>query len=172
MWLKIRFCHSWFRRPSVLSRISIRTQVTCTNIAWLPQSIEICSVTTKQSSHLLEASIKTPYKILFCKQMGLYILHTKWGLFVKGHLAPLCMFIVTSKTNFMFFRTTPMDVYILTPVLSKSQHQCHWLIRCLCKHFTFEEWLKISSKTSLVMWHRAIKVNLAILIPNITENYT
>ena len=37
----------------------------------------------------------------------LYILHTKWGLVVRGHLEPLCMFIVTSKTNFMFFKQHP-----------------------------------------------------------------
>ena len=41
-----------------------------------------------------------------CKQAGLYILHTKWGLVVRGHLEPLCIFIVTSKTNFMFLNST------------------------------------------------------------------
>ena len=33
------------------------------------------------------------------KQSGLYILHTKSELLVRGHLAPLCMFFVTSKTK-------------------------------------------------------------------------
>ena len=62
-----------------------------------------------------QASIKTPKEILFCKQTGSYILHTKWGLvvtFVRGHLEPLCMFIVTSKTNFMFFKQHRGDVSI------------------------------------------------------------
>ena len=99
--------YSWFHMPSVLFRISIRTQVTCTYITWLSQPIGIRSITTRPSSHVLEASIKTPKEILFCKQTGLYILHTKWGLVVRGHLKPLCMFIVTSKTNFMFFKQHP-----------------------------------------------------------------
>ena len=98
--------NSWFHRPSILFWISIRTQVTCTYITWLSQPIEICSITTRLSSHVLEASIKTPKEILFCKQTGLYTLHTKWGLVVRGHLEPLCMLIVTSKTNFMFSNST------------------------------------------------------------------
>ena len=44
---------------------------------------------------VLEARIKTPKEILFCKKTGLYILHTKLGLVVRGHLEPLCMLIVT-----------------------------------------------------------------------------
>ena len=32
---------------------------------------------------MFEASIKTPKEILFCKQAGLYILHTKLGLVVR-----------------------------------------------------------------------------------------
>ena len=98
--------YSWFHRPSVLFRISIGTQVTWTNITWLSQPMEICSITTRPSSHVHEASIKTPKEIMFCRQTGLYILHTKWGLFVRGHLEPLWMFFVTSKTNFMFSNST------------------------------------------------------------------
>ena len=41
------------------------------------QPIEICSITARRSSHVLEASIKTPKEILFCKQTSLYITHTK-----------------------------------------------------------------------------------------------
>ena len=99
IWKTLRY--SWFHRPSVLFRISIGTQVTCTYITWLSQPIEICSITTRPSSHVLEASIKKPKEILFCVQTGLYVLHTKWGLVERGHLEPLCMFIVTSKTNSM-----------------------------------------------------------------------
>ena len=82
--------NSWFHRPSVLFWISITTQVTCTYITWLPQPIEITSVTTRPSSHVLEVSIKTPKEILFCKQTRLYALHAKWELVARGHLALLC----------------------------------------------------------------------------------
>ena len=76
------------------------TKVTCTYITWLSQPIEIWSITTRPRSHVLEDQ----KKILFCKQTGLYILHRKWRLVVRGHLEQLRMFIVTSKTNFMFFK--------------------------------------------------------------------
>ena len=76
-------------------------------ISHFTQPIEIYSITMRPSSHVLDASIKTPKEIPFCKQTGLYILHTKWGLVVRGHLEPLCMFTVTSKTNFMFFKQHP-----------------------------------------------------------------
>ena len=134
VWMRlspIQILYSWFHRPSVLYRISIGTQVTCTYITWLPRSIEITPVTTKQSRHVLKVRIKTQ-KNLFCKQTGLYILHKKWDFVVRDHLAPLCMFIVTSKINFMFFKQQPVIVYILTSVLSTSQHRCHWLSWCLC----------------------------------------
>ena len=150
--------YSWFHRPSVLFPISFGTQVTCTYITCLSQPIKICTITMRPSSHVLEASIKTPKEILFCKQTGWYILHTKCGLVVRGHLEPLCMFIVTSKINFMFFKQHP---WLFTG----------WWRQYLVRHSTgvtdwvgvyvnispFEEWLKIPSKTSLVMWHRAIK---------------
>ena len=109
------------------------------------------SVTTRPSSHVLEASIKTPKENLFCMQTGVYILHMKWGL------APLCMFIVTSKTNFMFFKQHPW--------LFTGWHQywvCHstgvtdW-VGVYVNILPFEKWLKISSKTPLVMWYPAIK---------------
>ena len=45
---------------------------------------------------MLEASIKIPKEILFCKKTGLYISYTKPGLVVRGHLAPFGMFFVTS----------------------------------------------------------------------------
>ena len=152
--------NSWFHRPSVFFPISIGTQVTCTYITWLSQPIEICSITTRPSSHVLEASIKTPKEILFCKQTGLYILHTKWGLVVRGHLEPLCMFIFTSKTNFMFFKQHPWlftgwwHQYIVRH--STGVGVTDW-VSVYVNILTFEEWLKISSKTSLVMWHRATK---------------
>ena len=131
-----------------LSYFSIGTQVTCTYITWLPQPIETCSVTTRPSSHVLEASIKTPKEILFCKQTGLYILHTMWGLVVVT---------CTSKTNFMYFQTAPVVVYFW-----RQYWVCHStgvvdLVGVYVNISPFEEWLKIWSKTSLVMWHRAIK---------------
>ena len=85
---------------------------------------------------MLEASIKTPKEILFCKQTGLYILYTKCGLVVRGHLEPLCMFIVTSKTNFMFFKQHPgclqADDVSIVVRHSTGVTDC----RCLCKYIT------------------------------------
>ena len=45
----------------------------------------------------------------------LYILHTKIGYIVRGHLAPLCVFFLTLRTNFMYFNlhTYLLDVDIL-----------------------------------------------------------
>ena len=99
------------------------------------------------------------------------ILHTKWGLVVRGHVEPLCTFIITSKTNFMFFK---QHLWLFTG----------WWRQYLVRHSTgvtgwvgvyvnispFEERLKISSKTSLASSYM-YQVNLAIEIPNITENY-
>ena len=139
--------------PSLFFRISIGTQVTCTYITWLSQPIEICSITTRPSSHVLEASIKTPKEILFCKQTGLYIVHTKWGLVV------LYVYFYL-ENQFCVFQTAPVVVYrLMTSVFSTTQHRCwcYWLSRCLCKHFTFWRMTQNIVKTSLVMWHRAIK---------------
>ena len=61
---------------------------------------------TRPSSHVLEASIKTPKAILFCKQTGLYILHTKWGLVVRDHLEPLRMFLLPRKPILCFSNST------------------------------------------------------------------
>ena len=126
-------------------------------LIWIPQPIEICSVTTRPSSHVLEASIKTTKEILFCKQTGLYILHTKWGLVVRGHLEPLCMFILTPKTNFMFFK---QHLWLSTGWrhywVRHSTGVTDWV--CVYVNISpFEEWLKNSSKTLLAMWYRAIK---------------
>ena len=54
---------------------------------------------------MLEVSIKTPKEVLFRKQTGVFTLHTKSGLVVRGHLELLCMFIVTWKTNVYVFQT-------------------------------------------------------------------
>ena len=52
------------------------------------------------SSHVLEASIKIQKEILFCKQTGLYILHAKRGLVVRGtHLAPFCTLFFSYLEN-------------------------------------------------------------------------
>ena len=118
---------------------------------------------------MLEVSIKTPKEILFCKPTGLYIMHTKWGLVVRGHLAPLCMFIVASKTNFMFFKHQVVVVYILTSVLSTSQQRCHWLSRCLCKHFSIWRMTQNLVKNIIGIVASSYQVNLAIEIPNITR---
>ena len=51
------------------------------------------------------ASIKMPTVILFIKHTALYILlHTEFGITVKGHSAQFCIFLVTSKTNLRYFR--------------------------------------------------------------------
>ena len=90
---------------SYLFLISFGTQVTCTYITWLPQLIEIRPVTTRPKRHVLEASIKISKEILCWKHTRLYILHTKWGLVVKGHLAPLCMFFSYLKNQLYIFQT-------------------------------------------------------------------
>ena len=97
--------------------------------------------------------------------------NTKWGLVVRGHLAPLYMFIVTSKTNFMFFKQQPVVIYTLTSVLRTSQQWCHWLSWCLCKHFTIWRMNQNLVKTIIGYVALSYQVNLAIEIPNITENY-
>ena len=125
----------------------------------------------RPSSHVLEVSIKTTKEILFCKQWGLYILHTKWGLVVRGHLDPLFMLIVTWKTNFMFFKTAPVVVYrLMTSVFSTSQHWCYWLSRCLCKHFTIWRMTQNVFKNIIGNVASSYQVNLPITISNITEN--
>ena len=43
------------------------------------------------------ASIKMPTDIVFCKHTALYILNTKLGLVVKGHLVPFCIFLLPRK---------------------------------------------------------------------------
>ena len=145
--VNIIYIYSWFHRPSVLFRIFIGTQVTCTYIKWIPQPIEIFSVTTRPSSHVLEASIKTTKEILFCKPTGLYILHTRWGLVVRGHLEPLCMFILTPKTNFMFFKQHPwLSTGWRHYWVRHSTGVTDWV--CVYVNISpFEEWLKNSSKT-------------------------
>ena len=157
--------NSWLHRPSVFFGISIGTQVTCTYITCLSQPIKICSITTRPSSHVLEASIKTPKEILFCKQTGLYILHRKWGLIVRGHVEPLCMFIVTSKTNFMFFKQRLWLFTVMTSVFRTSQH------RCLCKHFTIWKITQNIVKNIIGNVASSYQVNLPIEIPNIADNY-
>ena len=48
------------------------------------------------------------------------------GISCKGPINAACMFIVTSKTNIMFFKQQPVVVNFLTSVLStSSQHRCH-----------------------------------------------
>ena len=128
------------------------------------QSVKLYGIHFKRSAItailviVLEASIKTPKETLFCKQAGLYILHTKLGLVVRGHLEPLCMFIITSKTNFMFFK---QHLWLFTGWLRQylvrdSTVVTGW-VGVYVNILPFEEWLKISSKTLLVMWRRAIK---------------
>ena len=48
---------------------------------------------------MLEVSIKTTKEFCFVSKLV-----CNSGLVVRGHLAQLCMCIVTSKTNFMFFK--------------------------------------------------------------------
>ena len=95
------------------------------------------------------------------------ILHTKWGLVVRGHLEPLCMFIVSSKTKFMFFKQHP---WLFTGWWRQYlvRHSTGW---CLCKHFTFWRMTQNIVKKNIGNVASSYQVNLAIEIPNITENY-
>ena len=143
--------NSWFHRPSLRFPISFRAQVTCTYTTWLPQLSEIRHATTRPNSHVLEASIKLPKELLFFKYTGLNILHTMWGLVVRGHLAPLCMLFLPRKPILYISNSTRGCLqagvsieYVTAPLsLTGSVH--------------IEEWLKISPKTSLAICHRAIK---------------
>ena len=165
--------YSWFHRPSVLFQIPIRTQVTCTYITWLSQPIEVCSITTRPSSHVLEPSITTPKEFLFCKQTGLYILHTKWGLVVRGHLEPhgfVCL-LLPRKPILCFSNSTVVVYRLITSVFSTSQHRCYWLSRCSYKHFTIWRMTQNIVKNIIGKVASSYQVNLAIEIPNITKNY-
>ena len=85
---------------------------------------------------------------------------------------PLCMCIVTSKTNFIFFQSAPVVVYrLVTSVFSTSHHRCYWLSRCLCKHFTIWRMNQNIAKNIIGNVASSYQVNLAIEIPNITKNY-
>ena len=52
-----------------------------------------------------------------------------------------------------------------------SQHRCHWLSRCLCKHFTIWRMTKNLVKIIIGNVASSYQVNLSTEIPNITENY-
>ena len=95
---------------------------------------------------VLEASIKIQKEILFCKQTGLYILHAKWGIAVRGtYSAVLYDFFLPQKPILLIF------MWLFT-----GWRVTYW-VSIYVNISPFEKWLKILSKTSLVMWHRAIK---------------
>ena len=69
---------------------------------------------------MLEASIKIPKAILYCKQICLYILHTKKDI-SKGHLAPFCMLFCYLENQFYISNSTVIVyINILRSVLSTS----------------------------------------------------
>ena len=106
---------------------------------------------------MLEASIKIPKYILFCKQTCSYV-HTKRGLVVRGHLAPFCMvfFLLPRKPivciSNSIRRCLHLDVSIEYVTATVS------LTESVFMHSFLQ--LKNDSKshqTSLAMLHRAIK---------------
>ena len=146
--------YSWFHSAFLGFRISFRNQVTWTYIIWLSQPINMNPVTTMLSSHVLEASIKIQKGNLFCKQTGLYILHAKWGLVVRGTLRPFVFFFLTSKTNVMlFFFKQHLFVYILKSTLRMLPDWC-W---CSCKHFTI--WKNDSKSCQKHYWRRGFELS-------------
>ena len=72
---------------------------------------------------VLKASIKTPKEILFCKQTGLHILR-KVRISCKGPLSTALYVYCYIENQFHVFQTAPMFFYILTSLLSTSQHRC------------------------------------------------
>ena len=105
------------------------------------------------SSHVLEASIKIQTEILFCKQTGLYILHAKWGLVVRGTLRCFVCFFSYLENQFYDFFKQQLFVYILKSLFRTSPNRC----QCSCKHFTIWRMTQNITKTSLAVWYRAIK---------------
>ena len=84
----------------------------------------------------------------------------------------MCMYVYCYLENqFMFFKQQPVVAYILTSVLSTLQHRCHWLSRCWCKHFIIWRMTQNLIKNIISIVASSYQVNLAIEIPNITENY-
>ena len=89
----------------------------------------------------------------------------------KGPLsAALYVYCDLENYFFLFFKQHPVIVYILMSVLSTSQHGCHWLSRCLCKHFTI--WRRTQNIVKNIIGNVAssYQVNQAIEIPYIAEN--
>ena len=81
---------------------------------------------SRLSSHVLEASIKTPKEILFCKQTGWYILHTKLRISCKRPLRAALYVYCYLENQFYVFQTAPVVVYrLMTSVSSASQHRCY-----------------------------------------------
>ena len=132
------------------------------NLYYMTNSANQNSSFNQEGEHM--ASIKIPTVILFNKHTALYILlHTKFGITVKGHSAQFCIFLVTLKTNLRYFI---QHWWMFTFWVQ------HWLRHSTSVADDFTIWRidqnlsKNSSGTVTLCYH----VNLVIDIPNITEN--
>ena len=110
-------CFSRFR--------SLRAQVTCIYITWLPQPIKICFITTRPSSHVFEASIKNTKKNLFYKRTG-SVGHEPFPLFHHGVLIwfecfSIMILCISKKASlraehFLYFNNSRIYGEYLVPV--------------------------------------------------------
>ena len=166
----IYYPNSWFHRPSILFWIFWGTHVTCTYITRLPQPIEIYPITRDKAFTFSRPASKYQKKLYFVSKHACIIAY-EVRISCKGQLNFALHVFVTSKSSFMYFKTPSLIVYLLTSVLCTSQHQCHWLSQCLCKHLTIWRMTQNLVKTIIGNVASSYQVNLAIGIPNITENY-
>ena len=75
----------------------------------------------------------------------------------KGHLAPFCIFFLPGKPILMNFQTAPLCLQSEVSIENITGPVTRDCVGAHVNTSPFEEWLKISPKTSLAMWHRAIK---------------
>ena len=132
------------------------TQVTCTYITRLPQPIEICPVTRDRAATCSRLASKYQKKLCFVSKQALS-LHTKLGLVVRSHLASLCMYLLPQNPVLCITKQHPcLFTFWRQYCVRQSTSVTDW-VSVYVNISPFKEWLKISSKTSLAMWHRAIE---------------
>ena len=88
----------------------------------------------------------------------------------KGSLRAVLYVFCYLENQFYVVQTAPKFVYTLRSLLSTSQHRFHWLSQCLCKHFTIWRMTRNLFQNIIGNVASSYQVNLAIEIPNVTEN--
>ena len=146
----LKWVYSWLHRPSVLFRISIGTQVACTYITWLSQPIEFCSITTRPSSRGQNQNTKRN-SVLLANRL-VYIAY-EVRISCEGSLRAT-LYVYCYLEN-QFYVPWLFTGWWRQYIVRHSTGLTDWV--CVYVNISpFEEWLKISSKTPLEMWHQAI----------------